>query len=372
MMILRRPHLLFAAAVAVMTLLLGGKGPLAIPQDPPADDIAFEAAQTARLLGVPVKNFPAPQGLERFDEIPASAEVFTFRLTPQRPSGPPPPVYFETRKKVFARAPDGAIYEAYCGNDDPREIVPGHGFVSNFENRRQWYGTHLGYGYMPQNVYIGKRVAGRIRPTLFFRDVGSHTTAPHYIAVDNHGLVHLAVADVNNFQDNRLDLYWVIGNPKTGKWNAAWLIDRRGFTSWSNPWSSAWADQVHLVWDWCDVSIHKNAPGMGAFHVVWTANGFGRKTRIFAEPVRQIDAAVDQASGLLVIVLVRDAGGVYVLSRSPDGNWTRPALLHPSLTDSANVSIKATQNGGFIIKAGSDRLIVGEDDSKQWLLSPLN
>lgn len=372
----KRGHIFVAAVITIVILLVqstwwrGRTEGLISPQDRPADDTAFEAAQTAKLLGVPVQSFPSPQGLTGFDELPTNARAFTFTLTEQPRSGPPPPVYFEERKIVTARAPDGTVYEAYCGNDDTSEIVPGHGFVSNFENKRQWYENHLGYGYMPQDVYIGKREAGRIRPTLFFRDVGSHTTAPHHLAIDNQGKVHLAVADVNISQENRLDLYWVIGDPKTGKWNSAWLIDRRGFTSWSHPWSAAWSDKVHLLWDWCDVSIHKGAPGMGAFHVEWTASGFGRKMRIFAGPVRQLDAAVDQASGLLVIVLVRDAGGVYVLSRSADGKWTRPSLLHPSLRGRANVSIEATGSGAFIIKAGSDSLIGRIDDSKRWLLRP--
>ena len=371
----KRRYISIAAVLGLVMLFIGS--PLSArtevfdpPQDRPVDDVAFEAAQTAKLLGVAVQNFPAPQGLTGFDELPTNARAFTFILKAQPRTGPPPPVYFAKRKIVTARATDGTVYEAYCGNDDASEIVPGHGFVANFENRRQWYENHLGYGYMPQDVYIGKREAGRIRPTLFFRDVGSHTTAPHYLAIDNQGRVHLAVADVNTSQDNRLDLYWVIGDPKTGKWNSAWLVDRRGFTSWSNPWSAAWSDKVHLIWDWCDVSIHKRAPGMGAFHVEWTANGFGRKTRIFSGPVRQMDAAVDQASGLLVIVLARDAGGVYVLSRSADGKWTRPSLLHPSLRGAANVSIEAAGSGAFIIKAGSDNLIGGVDDSKQWLLRP--
>ena len=372
---IKRHHIFVAATLGLVMLFVGSAlsrrtEALDLPQDRPADDAAFEAAQTAKLLGVPLQNFPAPQGLTGFDEIPTNARVFTFTLKAQPRSGPPPRIWFETRKIVEARAPDGTFYEAYCGNDDESEIVPGHGFVSNFENRRQWYENHLGYGYMPQDVYIGKSEAGRIRPTLFFRDVGSHTTAPHYLAIDNQGKAHLAVADVNISQDNRLDLYWVIGDPKTGKWNSAWLVDRRGFTSWSHPWSAAWSDKVHLIWDWCDVSIHKRAPGMGAFHVEWTANGLGRKTRIFSEPVRQLDAAVDQTSGLLVIVLARDAGGVYVLSRSADGKWTRPSLLHPSLRGGANVSIEAAGSGTFIIKTGSDSLIGGVDDSKQWLLRP--
>jgi len=287
-----------------------------LSQDRPGDDIAFEEAQTAKLLGVPLQKFPAPQGLNGMDEVPAAARAFAFTLKSQPASGPPPRVNFQPRKIVTALAPDGSMYEAYCGrdDDDTYEIARDHGFVSTFENRRQWYENHLGYGYMPPNIYIGKRENGLIRPTLFFRDTGSHDTAPHALAIDSHGLVHLAVADVNISQNNRLDLYWTIGDPKTGKWTAAWLIDRRGFTSWSHPWSARWDDKVHLLWDWCDVSIHKNAPGMGVYHVEWSPNGFGRKTRIFAGPVQEFDAAIDQRTGLLVIVLVKERGGVYVVS----------------------------------------------------------
>ncbi|HEV7745996.1 MAG TPA: hypothetical protein VGO56_13435 [Pyrinomonadaceae bacterium] len=184
------------------------------PQDRPVDDIAFEEAQTAKLLGVTLQKFPAPQGLNGMDEIPASARPFVFTLKSQPTSGPAPRVYFETRQIVKAAAPDGSTYEAYCGrdDDDTYEVAPDPRFTSTFESRRQWYENHLGYGYMPANVYIGKREAGRIKPTLFFRDVGSHDTAPHSLAIDNRGMAHLAVADVNISQDNRLDLYWAIGD----------------------------------------------------------------------------------------------------------------------------------------------------------------
>src|SRR6266516_630843 len=66
-------------------------------QSRPPDDIACEEAQTAKLLGVPLQKFPAPQGLNGMDEIPATARPFTFTLKPQPPSGPPPRVYFEER-----------------------------------------------------------------------------------------------------------------------------------------------------------------------------------------------------------------------------------------------------------------------------------
>ena len=52
----------------------------------------------------------------------------------------------------------------------------------------------------------------------------------------------------------------------------------------------------------------------------------------------EFDAAVDPQSGLLVIVVARDAGGVYVLSRSADGKWTRPSLLVAKLSGANSVT----------------------------------
>jgi hypothetical protein len=223
---------------------------------------------------------------------------------------------------------------------------------------------------MPQDVYIGKRERGLINATLFFRDVGSHTTAPHALAVDNQEMVHRAVADVNISQGNRLDMYWVTGDPKVGKWTSAWLIDRRGFTSSSQPWSGAWTDKVHLIWDWCDLSYNKTAPGMGAYHVEWSPKGFGRKTRIFTSPVSQVEAAVDPESGLLVIVLAKHDGGVYVLSRSADGKWRRPSLLHPTLTAHNDVSITALGRNSFVIRTDSSWIGGDSAKTKGWLLRP--
>jgi hypothetical protein len=185
-------------------------------------------------------------------------------------------------------------------------------------------------------------------------------------------MVHLAVADVNISQDNRLDMYSVIGDPNSGKWISAWLIDRRGFTSSSQPWSGAWRDKVHLIWDWCDLSYNKTAPGMGAYHVEWSPGGFGRKTRIFTSPVGEVDAATDPESGLLVIVLAKDAGGVYVLSRSAEGKWTLPSLLDPTLTGHNDVSITTVGDGTFVIRTDSSWVGGDSAKTKEWLLRPLH
>ncbi len=89
---------------------------------------------------------------------------------------------------------------------------------------------------------------------------------------------------------------------------------------------------------------------MRTFHVEWTASGSGRKTRIFAGPIRQFDAAVDPASGLLVILVARDASGVYVLPARPKRNG-RDQFSHPTLRGSANVAIEEAGSGDFAIKA---------------------
>src|SRR5205814_8951333 len=115
------PTLLAVVILAGIVLASTSTGNIATTQplqDRPADDIAFEEAQTAKLLGVPLQKFPAPQGLNGIDEVPATARAFAFRLKSQPASGPPPRVNFENRKIVKALAPDGSLYEAYCGRDD--------------------------------------------------------------------------------------------------------------------------------------------------------------------------------------------------------------------------------------------------------------
>lgn len=323
----------------------------------------FEAKQTPKLLGVPVQNFPAPQGLSGYDDLPPNRPRLRFSVTERSPKLPPPKAPYETRSIVKAQAPDGSTYEALITRDE-EELTPGHGFVSTYENRRQMYGTHHGYEYSPQNVYIGRRVNGLLKPLLFFRDIGSHDTAPHHFAIDNKGMVHLAVADVNIFQDNRLDLYAVIGDPATGKWTNAWLIDRRGFTSSSRTWTGAWSDKVNLLWNWCDESIHKNAPGMGIFHVQWTPSGWGRKVRVVKGVPQAWEAAIDPRSGRMLVVY-SNSRGVYVTSHPEGGSWSQPTLLSTDLKGDVSVSVAAADDGTFII--GTD-----EFEPREWVLRILD
>lgn len=83
-----------------------------------------------------------------------------------------------------------------------------------------------------------------------------------------------------------------------------------------------------------------------------------------------MEAAVDQESGLLVIVLAKYDSGVYVLSRSSDGKWTQPSLLHPTLKGHNDVSIEAVGNGDFVIRTDSSWIGGNSARTKEWLLRP--
>ena len=329
-------------------------------QDKPHDGSpdSFEVRQTEKLLGVPLQTFPGPQGPTRFDELPPNRPALKFTVRAQPVSGPTPQPYYEERSIVRAIDRDGSVYEAHC-TENTSKIIRGSQQRSTAENTRQMYGTHHGYVYTPQDVYIGKRVGDRIKTTLFFPDVGSHTTAPHHLAIDNKGMVHLIVADVNIFQDNRLDLYWVIGDPGTGKWTSAWLVDRRGFTSSSHPWSGAAADKVNLLWNWDKMGLD-GSPDDGIFHLQWQRGGFAQKVRVLKGRLSNWEAAIDPQSGSLLLVYSDDKG-VYITSRPEGGTWTTPARLNSSLTTTHYVSATSVNNGTFIIRTTSG-------DTREWVV----
>jgi WD40 repeat protein len=336
-----------------------GMGPPYALVDAPKGPAAFEKAQTTKFLGFAVRDFPHPQGPKKFDQLPADAAAFVFTLAPRKVSGPEPKESYEPRKSVFAKAPDGSTIEAYVGGDDDEGIARGHGFKSTPENRRHGYG---GGAYYPQDVFIGKRIEGRLKPALFFRDVGSHTTAPHTLAVDGKGRCHLMLADVDLGQNNRFKLYWLVGNLATRKWTEAWLVDHRDrFTSWAHPWSAAWKEHVHVIWNW-DGGEHAAKGGEpGVYHVEWTPAGFGRKTCISNGNAEYVDVAIDPLSGRLVLVFSTD-DGVFVASKPNDGVWTRPTPLHDDLTKQERVLIQAVAKGKFAIRTHHHM-------TREWLLT---
>jgi hypothetical protein len=169
----------------------------------------------------------------------------------------------------------------------------------------------------------------------------------------------LTVADVDTTQDNRLNLYWLIGDPEKGKWKSAWIVDHRGFTSSSHPLFIASGKSVHLIWTWQDMSKGRPADGSGLFHLEWSPDGFSKKTRIANGAINTYDAAVDQESGgILVAFSTEDS--VYLTLRRTNGTWTRPTVFKQDLTQDPRVSVLARKKSCFLV-----RINTGEID-KEW------
>jgi hypothetical protein len=306
---------------------------------------AYEIQQTETVIGISVKSFAKPQGLSGFDDIPEGSPKLLFSLAQKKPTGGEPREWYHRRASIFAKGPDGSEYEAYCGHGHDKHIISGHNFLANLENRRHLYLNKFNYAYYPKDVFIGKPVKGQLKPNLFFRDVGSHTSSPHHFAVDSNGLCHLVVADIFSHANNPLKLYWLIGNPGNGKWKQAWLVHYRPeFTSWATPWTLAWRRDVHLIWNWA------SKKGKGALcYLQWTPKGFGRKTRLYKSSGGNIDVAIDPKWGRIVVIF-SNRKGVFICSRSPSGVWTKPSYLKPELTKEHTVSIHALDRGRFLIR----------------------
>ena len=344
--------------------------------NPVKGTLGKERAATEKLLGVEVKDLP---DMNVFVDSDPNAPTYMglMRYQGSAPIDLDPDL--GSRPSVYATAPDGSLWEAYCGKPGPKpagfssasqdsdttastEIVePYKDFKSTPENARQSYDTHHGYSYNPSDIFVGKSENGRLATTLFFRDVGSHNTAPHHIAIDQSGNVHLAVADVNISNDNDLDLYWVIGSTDSGKWTSAYKVDHRGFTSVANVWNGAYHDKVHLLWSWD--SGETKLPEIGLYHIEKDPSGFSRKVRIFKGDVMSMSAAIDLSSGRILVIVTNNEGG-FLISKEEGKNWTRPAKS-PSFRN-AYVQLSPGESGYFILTVNDMNSIT------TWSIEPNN
>jgi hypothetical protein len=338
-----------------------------------------ERARTEKFLGVEVKELSTPQALGEFDDVGVSAPKFNVAAEFDHASEVDGDPIDDSRSSVYATAPDGTVWEAYCGEAGAAPVVPPeadfradrltrptfvesyNGFVSTPENTRQEYELHHGYRYSPLDIFVGKREEGRLLTKLFFRDVGSHTTAPHFMTIDGSGDLHLVIADVNISENNNLDLYWVVGSPASGKWSDAWLLDHRGFTSEAEVWNGASRDKVHVIWSWD--SGEEKSPGIGLFHVEKTDSGFSRKVRIVPRNVSHWSAAIDPTSGRILLAFSTQ-DGILMMSKKEDGVWTQPASIgQPGLRES-HLQLEPGTNGNFVLKVNNYTTI------STWLIHP--
>jgi hypothetical protein len=165
-------------------------------------------------------------------------------------------------------------------------------------------------------------------------------------------LFHLVVADVfTKAAHSDFKLFWVIGKPESAKWLEAFLVDKRSsFTVRATPWSGSWKGTAHVIWSW---EGENNAGGM--YHVERTKGAFGSKTQIFDGAPRGWDCSIDASSGRLLLVLSNDRG-VFVVSKKPGSQWSKPSQLLPELSRRHDVSIRSRDNGDFEINTKATAL----------------
>jgi hypothetical protein len=332
-----------------------GMGPPDALVDASENPDEFEKEQTRKFLGFEVRDFPMPQGTTGFDELPKDASAFAFAVTPRKPPGGAKPLTWSSSgPSVSANGPDGKRIEAFCGHGNDETLAPGHPFQSTRENRRH---DHGGGTYDASDLFIGKRLDGKLQPALFFRDLGSSANL-HALALDGKGRCHLMVADV---EFHRFKLLWLIGDLSTGKWLEAWCIaHHKGITSSSRPRSVTWGETIHLVWNWEQRFDVKEDDGDGVFHVAWTPAGFGPKTRLHKGAASELDMAVDPGTGRLLVVFGTKQG-VLAASRPPKGPWTQPTPLPKDLAEAQGLAVQFADKEGFVIRTTGD-------EPKEWLL----
>jgi hypothetical protein len=332
-----------------------GMGPPDALVDAPEDATAFEDEQTTKFLSFPVRDFPKPQGTTGFDDLPKDAPALAFTLAPRKP--PAAKIDPEQRSvpSATAKGPDGSVIEAFCGNSYDETLDPEHKFKSTRINRRHYHG---GGSYSAQDIFVGQRLDGKLQPSLFFRDVGSQANQ-HDVAIDSKGKCHLVLGDLEH---DRFKLLWLIGDLSNGKWSEAWCVDhRKGFLlDCGRPRAVAWKESVHLLWSWDARFDAKKDDPDGVFHVAWTPNGFGPKTRLHSGTSGATEMAVDPGTGTLVAVFTA-AKGAYVTSRAAKGPWTQPAPLPKDLAEAEDIEIRFVAKEGFVIRAG-------RDEPREWIL----
>ncbi|HVF30685.1 MAG TPA: hypothetical protein VNA22_06920 [Pyrinomonadaceae bacterium] len=323
----------------------------------------YERIQTSRIVGVAITDLSSPKNVAEFADLSSTALPLKFRLSRRPLTGPLPAPTYENRQTVKASAPNGTTYEGWSGRYSDGKVYPGRGENSTNANPRQRYALHHGYAFNPADVFIGRREGPKIRTLLFFRDVGSHETAPYHFTVDSRGLVNLIVSDVNISDNNELNVYALVGDPASGKWLAGTMLDRRGFTSWSHPWSGSSGETVHFLWNWGDATFDRTNQAMGLFYVDRSSNGYGKKIRIVDGLVESYGAAIDSGSGNLMIA-ARVGEEVYVAMRKADSTWLKPTRLNSAIaTMMYDLSLTSTGNGSFVVRGSGSKV-------SEWVIRP--
>jgi hypothetical protein len=305
------------------------------------NDDDFEMAKTKELLAVDVVDYSlklqATKSLNfsNLKKLEFAAQEHAFK-------GEDVPALFSQRTVVHATTKANKKFAAYCGSPKNEIFDPRDKFVSDLGNRRHQYRDM----YYPSDVIIGHQQEKKISPMLFFRDVGSHSTHPHAFSIDDNDKAHLIVSDVLISSENRLKIWWAIGNLSSGKWENAGLVHQnKEFTSSSYPKSAATADSIHAV-----IHVRDKKRKSHLVHYVWnTKSGYETPITILEADKVEFDVAGDRKADLLAVIYSTDTG-VYLLTNERN-EWQQCPLLPEKLKGRHYVEIENTGERQFRIRA---------------------
>lgn len=299
-----------------------GMGPPDPIADLPVDPVEFERLQTEKTLKLKVKNFPEPQGVERFETRGGGNEL-RFRASSRKPQGPKPKSWTE-EDTLEARARDGTLYQVFMGYGNAEVLAPGYEFPTSRTDRRHLLRDGVD---SPKNLYFGRSTGGKLVPTLFFRDVGPYYLNCH-MALDSKGRCNLSLVDINLEQRDSFKLYSLVGDIDGGKWLDAVLLDQATVkTRYASTRCFALEDRIVITW----YRELEEGNGRGLFVVERSHAGFGKKVRLVQAMITAMDTILDPETKRILISYVT-ADGIFLLSRaSPDDPWEGPTPLDPTL-----------------------------------------
>lgn len=324
----------------------------------------YERERTEELLGLTLEEFPPPEGIFGYSNLPDDAKEFKFILKEKEFMGESPEdiCYGRPIVRVQDHSKNIDIY-AFCGypidilkegNDDLLAITDQPTlFDENQEsekyditqNIRHRYGSHMGFGLVPSSIFIGTMIKDRLKPVLIFHDVGTDDMCCHYISVDEQENCYLVVSDINMYNNRHLKEYLLQGNLNKEIWERAWMIfsinERvRG----SFPWAFSHKDETTVIWNVnCEIEYYS-----GIYAVTIKNGKFTNKIKLSNEATDSINAVMKNDTGDILIVYIEN-GCIYGSYLKYGGRWTKQTKILSGLKYNYAINIEDGENDTYII-----------------------
>jgi hypothetical protein len=170
------------------------------------------------------------------------------------------------------------------------------------------------------------------------------------LAIDGDGKAHLVVSDVLIGENNRLKVYWAIGDLGSKKWEKLYLVEHVAeFHYWSSPKAVSTKDRVHLI-----LENSKGNKVTYLEHHSWNKKeDFSLPTIIHEGPDVEFDVAECQFGDSLLMVY-SSKEGIFLVGHQ-DGTWRGARLLPKEIKEQCRVAIENIAHDRFQIRASGEK-----------------